>query len=78
MRLNPHYPAVYLTDLGHAYYLTGRYEEAMAVLKRALIRAPDSLPTHTYLAAIYSELGREAEAGAEIVGVVRLTTGVPP
>jgi adenylate cyclase len=78
MRLNPHYPAVYLTDLGHTYYLTGRYEEAMAALKRALIRAPDLLPTHTYLAAIYSEVGREAEAGAEIVGVVRLTTGVPP
>jgi class 3 adenylate cyclase len=55
MRLNPHYPAAYLTDLGHAYYLTRRYEEAMAALKRALIRAPDFLPTHAYLAAIYSE-----------------------
>jgi tetratricopeptide (TPR) repeat protein len=44
--------------LGHTYYLTGRYEEAMAALKRALIRAPDFLPTHAYLAAIYSAKDR--------------------
>jgi tetratricopeptide (TPR) repeat protein len=78
MRLNPHYPAVYLTDIGHAYYLTGQYEKAMAALRRALIRKPDFLPTHAYLAAVYSELGREDEAGAEMAEVVRLVTGVPP
>ena len=36
MRLNPQYPLWYLWDLGHAHYLTGRYEEAMATLRRVL------------------------------------------
>src|SRR6266511_2798633 len=62
LRLNPYYPAEYLTELGRAYYVAGRHAEAMAALKRALIRNPDFLPTHAYLAAIYSELGREDEA----------------
>jgi adenylate cyclase len=73
MRLNPRSPAVYLFYLGHAYCLTGRYEEAIAVLKGGLPRNPDFLPTHIYLAAIYSELGREAEARTEVAEVIRLS-----
>ena len=73
MRLNPRSPAVYLFYLGHAYRLTGRYEEAIAVLKGVFPRNPDFLPAHTYLAAIYSELGREAEARAEVAEVLRLS-----
>ncbi|NIP52997.1 MAG: tetratricopeptide repeat protein, partial [Gammaproteobacteria bacterium] len=34
MRLNPIYPAFYLWELGHAYFLTGRYEEAIETLNR--------------------------------------------
>src|SRR5262249_30831452 len=37
IRLNPQYPPWYLWDLGHAYYLTGRYEETIATFKRLLI-----------------------------------------
>jgi adenylate cyclase len=72
MRLNPRSPAIYLVYLGHAYYSTRRYEEAMAVLKGALTRHPDFLPAHDILAAIYSELGREAEARAEAAEILRL------
>jgi adenylate cyclase len=36
------------------------------------IALPNFLPAHLYLAAIYSELGREAEARAEGAEVVRL------
>ncbi|MBK5101557.1 MAG: tetratricopeptide repeat protein, partial [Desulfobacteraceae bacterium] len=36
MRLNPMYPAYYLWELGHSYFLTGRYEEAIETLKRVL------------------------------------------
>lgn len=43
--------------LGHAYWLTGAHEKAIAALKRVLTRNPDFLPAHGYLAAIYSELG---------------------
>ncbi|HEX9867615.1 MAG TPA: tetratricopeptide repeat protein, partial [Candidatus Tectomicrobia bacterium] len=38
MRLNPHYPPVYLLELGWAYNRTGRYAEAIAALKALLLR----------------------------------------
>ncbi len=73
MRLNPHYPAVYSWELGRSYSLTGRHEEAIAALKRALARNPDFLPAHQHLAVIYSELGREEEARAQASEVLRLS-----
>ncbi len=73
MRLNPHYPPVYLFSLGHSYHLMGRYEEAIAAYKKALTRNPNHLPAHQHLAAIYSELGREEEARAEVVEVLKIS-----
>jgi len=72
-RLNPHYPVPYLSYLGHAYRLAGRYEEAIAALKRAISRNPDYLASHLHLAVIYSELGREGEARAEVAEILRLS-----
>ena len=72
MRLNPHYPPLYLFFLGEAYCSTGRYEEAIAAYKRALTRNPDLLPAHQGLAIIYSELGREEEARAEVAEALRI------
>jgi adenylate cyclase len=72
MRLNPYYPYWYLYELGWAYTSTGRIEEAMAAFKRVLTRNPDFLPTHFFLAAIYSGSGREAEARTEAAEVLRI------
>jgi len=72
MRLNPRYPVVYLWELGHAYFLTGRYEEAIETLKSVLDRSSDFMPAHLLLAASYSELGRQEEAQAEAAEIVRL------
>jgi adenylate cyclase len=72
MRLNPMYPAYYLWELGHAYFLTGRYEEAIETLKRVLDRNSDFMPAHLFLAASYSEIGREEEARAEVAEIERL------
>jgi len=66
MRLDPHYPASYLYALGQAYYLTGRYEETITVLKRLLTRNPDHLHAHFFLAISYREIGRTEEARAEL------------
>jgi adenylate cyclase len=73
MRLNPMYPVWYLWNLGHAYFLTGRYEEAIETLKSVLDRNPYFLPPHAYLAASYSELGRQEEAQAEAAEVMKLS-----
>jgi TolB-like protein len=73
MRLNPMYPLEYLWNLGHAYYLTRRYEEAIETFKRAIDRSPDYMPAHAYLAATYSELGRMEEARVEAAEFNRLS-----
>ena len=73
MRLNPRYPFIYLWTLGHAYYLTEQYEEAIAALKRLLNHNPDFLPAHAYLAGMYGELGRKDEAQAEMAEARRVS-----
>ncbi len=45
MRLNPHYPAWYLSPLGNAYILMGRYAEGIAALEGCRARNPN-LPVH--------------------------------
>jgi TolB-like protein/class 3 adenylate cyclase len=70
MRLNPYYPFTYDFELGHAYYLTGRKDEAVATWKQTLVHNPNFLPAYLGLAGAYSELGRAAEAraaGAEVL-----------
>jgi adenylate cyclase len=73
MRLDPLYPVHCLIFLGEAYYWLGRYEEAIAAEKKALLRNPDDLGAHARLAVFYGELRREAEARAEVAEVLRLS-----
>ncbi|MBI3247076.1 MAG: tetratricopeptide repeat protein [Deltaproteobacteria bacterium] len=72
MRLSPHDSGLYLWELGRGYFLTERYEEAIAALKRSLDRNPDFSPAHINLAVIYSELSREEEARVETAEVLRI------
>jgi adenylate cyclase len=62
----------HLDSIGAAYDLAGRPEEAIAPLKHYLSHYPNILPAHLTLAAVYSELGKEAEARAEAAEVLRL------
>ena len=73
LRLKPRIPAGLLSALGWAYSLTGRHEEAVDALKKALSLTPNWLPTHVYLAVIYSELGRKEEARAEAAEILKLS-----
>ena len=73
MRLNPMYPTEYLWNLGHAYYLMGRIEEAVEILNRARDRSPEYIPVIAYLAASYIEPGREEEARATAAQFRRLS-----
>jgi TolB-like protein/predicted Zn-dependent protease len=62
----------HLSSVGAAYYLAGRTEEAIAPLKQYLTHYPNILGAHLTLAAVYSELGREAETRAEAAEVLRI------
>jgi adenylate cyclase len=72
IRLDPA-PPVYMYDtLGRAYFLTGRYEEAIAEYKKGVRVNPDYLDVHIGLASTYSVLGREEEARAEVEEILRI------
>jgi tetratricopeptide (TPR) repeat protein len=72
MRLNPHYPPPYLNQLGFAYLVAGRYEEALGPLKKVLTLNPNLMFSHLNLAVCYAELGRLEEARAEVAEVLRI------
>jgi len=73
MRLNPQHPFFYQWTLGHAYYLTGRSDDAIATLKKVLERNPNFVPAHAFLVVLYSEQGLEREAQAEAAAASRLS-----
>ena len=73
MRLNPRYSPWYLFQSGSSKYYLGQYDEALALLKKAVIHLRNHLPTHEYLAAIYTEFGMEEEARAEVAEILRIT-----
>ncbi len=72
LRRKPNVADYHLINIGAAYDLARRPEEAIAPLKQYLSRYPNILGAHLTLAAVYSELGREAEARAEAAEVLRL------
>jgi len=75
MRLDPNYAPWVPFDLGNSYYWLRRYDEAIAAYQDALRRNPDVFWTHTPLAAVYAELGKEKEARAEAAEVLRIDPG---
>jgi len=72
LRLKPNVADYHFINIGAAYDLVGRPEEAIAPLKQYLSHYPNILGAHLTLAAVYSELGREAEARAEAAEVLRI------
>jgi adenylate cyclase len=72
LRRKPFAADLHLDSVGTTYSLAGRPEEAIAPLQRFLARYPNFLGAHLTLAAVYSELGKEAEAQAEAAEVLRL------
>ena len=72
LRRKPFVVDWHLGSVGAAYYLAGRPEEAITPLKQYLTRYPNILGAHLDLAAVYSELGREAGARAEAAEVLRI------
>jgi adenylate cyclase len=72
MRLDPRNRDGYLFEIAFAYTFTGRYEAAVPVLKRHLVRYPNHLGAHLVLAVAYSELGLKEQSQAEAADVMRI------
>lgn len=72
MRLDPFYVPFAPWWLGAAYYVLGRYADAVPPLQAAVTRAPNLALGHHWLAATYAQLGRLDEARAEAVEGLRI------
>jgi adenylate cyclase len=71
-RLNPAAPHWYTWNLGIAYYLARRYEDAVAALRRG---RPLGAMAYRWLAASYAQLGREQDANAAAEEYLKRTPG---
>jgi adenylate cyclase len=72
IRLEPFTPGVYYQNLGAAYRNAGQCDEAISAYEEALRRASSSLRAQVGATAAYSICGREEEARAAAVGVLRI------
>jgi adenylate cyclase len=75
MILNPYHHAWYFYILGVAYNLQERYEDAIEILERGLIRNPDFIGTHLALAALYGGTGRKERCQTEVKEILRISPG---
>jgi len=71
--LNPKYPAWYLWNLGHAYFLMERHEEAIETMRKVIDHNPNFLPAYAFLAASYVEQNKVEHAQTEAGELERLS-----
>ena len=69
-RLNPAYPRWYAWNLGTAFYVARRYDDAVTALRRG---SPLVAMAYRWLAVAYAQLGREQEAKAAAEEYLRRT-----
>ncbi len=71
MRLSPYYPQA-LYQIGISQCLLRRYDEAIDTFRQCAARNPESRGSHVWLAIIYTEVGRDADARAAAEQAIRL------
>jgi TolB-like protein/Tfp pilus assembly protein PilF len=72
IRLNPKPPNIYLRHYGAALRNTGRYEEAIAQVKKAIEREPRDIMSYIVMASTYSMAGLEKEARQAAVEILKI------
>ena len=72
IRFNPQIDPGDIMELGLAYYLKGRYEDAIKTLEKGVGRRPDFVGHYIHLAAAYAQVGRSEEARQSAEKVLRL------
>ncbi|MFT5418460.1 MAG: adenylate cyclase [Gammaproteobacteria bacterium] len=73
MLLNPRYTPSYLWALGHAKFLLGDYDEAIALMRRVLTRNPNHLIAHMILASALVEAGQLEAAKFPAEEILRIS-----
>ena len=71
-RLNPIPNDLIFDTMGRAYFLAGKYEEAVARYKMAIKLNPDYRDAHIGLAATYAVLDRKKAASTEVSEILRI------
>jgi adenylate cyclase len=74
-RLDPFQSPVWLTFMGHAYYMLKCYDDAIRSLRECAARMPNSQFPHVGLAASYAQLKQLTEAKVEAKEVLRINPG---
>jgi adenylate cyclase len=72
MHFNPNMLPPHYMQLGFAYYLKQRYDDAIIMLENGLGKYPDHVFLHIVLAAAYAQAGRSQDAAREAKKVLRL------
>ena len=72
MALDPFYPDMFLHFQAQSHFQLGRFEAAIALLKRRLGRNPNADISRVLLAASYGHVGRVEDARAEWREVFRV------
>ncbi len=72
-RLDPRNRDFYGFDIGLAYLVMGRYEQAIPFFKTNLVHYPNNMSAHYWLVIAYSELRRKNEARNEAAEVLRIS-----
>jgi len=72
MRLNPRRDRGLFMTLAQAYYLNGRHEDAIIVLKKGVADQPDFVGNYIMLAAAYAQVGLTEEAKRSAATVLQL------
>jgi len=72
MRLNPYPDAYQYWDLGRAYWLAGRYDEAETTLETSIRKDSDLYVGHLMLSCVYATLNRDDDARKAVNNVMRL------
>jgi adenylate cyclase len=70
--LDPYHPDVYLHFQAQAYFQLGQFEKTVEILKRRLVRNPNTDISRALLAASYGHLGRNDEARKEWQELLRV------
>ena len=71
-RFNPNPPTSSFVHLGLAYFLTGRYDEAITTMEKSLARNPDLVVHHIILAAAHGQANHPEDAARAAAEVRRL------